>query len=152
MGSVGAMSVSAQTRSQLKKRYREVAGVSSLSKDLKKVARFVSVVGEDGLSLLYEETQPPLRFDSARRLGKTKRNISSFFHVRRVLLTLCMALEGSERCREVDTIIRKHFETAKFELGAFLPSAFPEGSPVSKVLTCFSEVSLTPFFTSYTSL
>lgn len=114
-----------------------------LAKDLPRLAKFISICDEDGVRLSYKENQP---LDIDHYLQEKGPDFLIFYQVRRVLLTLTLALEGPNKCVEVDKALLHLLDTHDFLLpevmNPFLGQHFGDTSKVVRVLKCINQVHL----------
>ena len=113
-----------------------------LAKDLPRLAKYISICDEDGVRLSYLETQ---RLDIEHYTTEKGPEFSIFYQVRRVLLTLCLALEGPAKCLEVDDALIQLLEEQDFllpeVLNPFLEKHFGgDTGKVVRVLKCVNQV------------
>lgn len=113
-----------------------------LAKDLPRLAKFISICDEDGVRLSYLESK---RLDIEHYIKEKGPEFGIFYQVRRVLLTLCLALEGPEKCLEADRALLKLVEEQDFLLpevvNPFLAKHFGgDTGKVVRVLKCVNQV------------
>ena len=141
---MGKINIS-KTRTELQNRFQGSVIEGSTIEDLPAIAENVNICNPDGLSLSYTESRP-FRFSSENR-GKARRGIfRTFFHMRRILLSLTDALEGTERSQEIDAKLLTHCNEKEFfyatTFGKFLLQNYESESLVIAVLKCLSRVRL----------
>ena len=125
------------TRALLQACYEEGLNSVSLSEELPRMVRHISIINEDGLPLEWEAVPLVLPEPTDRR---GRRAFWSFLHLRRVLLTLTWALEGRERSIQIDEELRVNRDRLPRELFTFLTKQYAPDSLVLRVLTCLRSV------------
>lgn len=137
------MSLSEANLTKIKEVYQREFKDLPLAKDLPRLAKYISICDEDGIKLSYQEAQ---RLNIERYTEEKGPEFSIFYQVRRVLLTLCLSLEGSAKCVEVDKALLQLLEEQDFLLPEVLNPFLEKNlggdtGKVVRVLKCVNQVS-----------
>ena len=145
------MPLSDETKEKLKSYFAKPFVQLPVAKDLPRLAKYVNFCDEDGVVLPYVEAGT-LDFEKFQSNEEKNLNFKLFFHVRRVLLTLMLRLEGQQACLELDVALLQQIDDENF----FLPEVMTkfleahcggEDGRVVKVLKCVNQVPSQPFIT-----
>jgi hypothetical protein len=118
-----------------------------VAKDLPRLAKYITICNQGGLPLSYLETKP-INLDTFSIEQSADSEFLGFIQVRRVLLTLALALETTEKCLELETLFEaevnnKVFLTPEY-LSKFLDLHFGgNDGKVVKILKCINQVTAT---------
>lgn len=141
-----ATPLSPDTRNTLQEQFQDKISNLGIGTQLPETASHIKICNGDGLTLSYVETHQ-LRFNVPSRTQDIRSFFRTFYHVRRVILSLTFALEGEEKCREIDNIFCKNKSNLEFikeeTLTKFLETQFSTDSLVLSVLKCTTKVLIT---------
>lgn len=143
------MPISDETKDKVRVVWSRPFAELPVAKDLPRLAKFMVISDEDGLAVPYNENHV---YDLKEREGpdgKVPVVFKLFLHVRRVLLSLTMALEGPEKAAEVELALDAQTDYENFflpeVLTAFLGTHLGDDTnPVIKVLKCCNQVCFLP--------
>ena len=138
------MPLSPETRDKVKKVFLRTYDDLPVAKDLPRLAKFIEICDESGVPLSYVESKILDLSPFKNETGGIISEVLIFVQIRRVLLTLCLALVGSDFCKKIDKLLLQQIGNENFllpeVLGSFLAKHFGEDSKIIKVLKCCNQV------------
>ena len=139
------MPISDETKEKVRNVWSRPFAELPVAKDLPRLAKFMVISDEDGLVIPYHEKH---LYDLDKRKGgdgAVPIDFKLFLHVRRVLLSLTIALQGQEKARELELALDAQTDYENFflpeVLTAFLAANLGDDTnPVIRVLKCCNQV------------
>lgn len=143
------MPISDETKDKVRNVWSRPFAELPVAKDLPRLAKFMVISDEDGLAVPYNENHV---YDLKKREGPDGTvpvDFKLFLHVRRVLLSLTLALEGPEKAAAVELALDAQTDYENFflpeVLTAFLGAHLgDDNNPVIKVLKCCNQSAIAP--------